>query len=312
MGMKKEYGVAVLLALSLSIVSQPMDIFATTTAGEQNSSIEEIDPGNEVPVFTSPEEALNAANLAEEAALDDDDLKTALSDLKNAHDALLAAEQSRNRNAISAARRTLETAEKNYMKELSQVSGVAEPDINSMHDAGMNWGKIGHELGVNPDMLGLGHDINDIPRNQGMKREIDHMSGVGVQELNEATARNMESGWFSGHGSNIQAGIHEPGSGVYSSDMISGAGGMMSSAGKNDNHGSMGGNDHDSGMSAGSMESENSWGGSSSSSSGNQDHDTGGMNGNDHSGGSGGHGGGSEGNDSGGHEGSSGDHGGKW
>ncbi len=322
MSKKKHYGVAVLMALSMGIVSQPAGIYAATITGTQNSSTEITDPDNETPAFASPEEAVNAANLAEVVALENDSLKTALDDLESAHDALLAAVQSRDRNAISVARRALNNAEETFMRELSGVSGVAESDIFSMHDTGMAWGKIGHELGINPEMLGIGHDIDDKVRNRDMKQDMDHMSGVGVLELSEATERNMESGWSSGHGSSIQAGVHEPGTWQNNSGMISGAGGLMSSVGRNNNHDSMSGNDHGNEMAGGSMESESGWGGSGSNSSGNQDHNSGmgsdnddhgsDMGGNDHGGSAGGHGGESEGSGSGGHEGGSGDHGGKW
>ncbi len=318
MSMKKKYGVAVLLALSVGIVSQPVGVFAATAV--QTRSTEITDPDNEMPAFASPEEALNAANLAEEAALRDDSLKTALNDLESAHDAVMAAVQSRDHIAVSTARQAMEVSEKTYMKELSEASGVAESDIYSMHDTGMEWGQIGHELGVEPDMLGLQRDRNDTRRDQDIMSDMNHMSGVGNQELSEATARNMESGWSSGHGSTIQAGIHEPGTGDDSSGMISGAGGMLSSVDRNDNHDSMGRDDHDRETSGGSMDSEGGVSGSSSDSSGNQsDHgsDMGSDNSNDRgsdmggsdksgsSGGSEGHEGGSEGGGSGDHEGGS-------
>jgi len=304
MSIKKKYSVAVLLALSVGIFAQPAGVFAAATTAVQDSSTEITDPDNEVPAFASPEEALNAANLAEEAALADESLKTALNDLERAHDALMVAVQSRDRNAISIARRAMDATEEAYMRELAEASGVAESDIYSMHDTGMEWGQIGHELGVHPDMLGLGSDARDTAHDQGMKPGVDHMSGVGDQELSEATTRNMESGWSSGHGSTIQTGIHEPGTGLDGSGMISGAGGMVSGIDRNDTHDSLGRDDHDAEMSGSSMDSSGNQSDHDSDMGSNDSNDRGSdMGGNDNSGGSGGSSGGSEGHEGGGSEG---------
>lgn len=169
----------------------------------------------EAPAFGNAAQAQKAANLAQQAATSDTSLQDALQEVEDNQDTLQKAVSSNDPDAISAAREALARAESAYTDALADLTGVISSDIAAMRDSGMGWGVIAHELGVQPGLLGLGHDRGRQNHHGAMMAGPD-MHGIDQQELAEATARNMESGWSKGHGVGIQAGVHEPGTGLSS------------------------------------------------------------------------------------------------
>ena len=249
---KKKYYAAVLLTLLLGVGTLSSTSLAATS--------DDID--DEAPAFANPAQAQHAANLAEQAALSDDSVKESLQDVEDAQDALDEALESKDPDAVAAAREALAKAEDAYTEELADITGVIESDISAMRDSGMGFGVIAHELGVHPGLLGLGHTKGKQKHNAGKFAEPT-ISGVDKQELAEATARNMKSGWSKGHGVGVQAGVHDPGTGLFDgatkggrgkgndkdrgSHGVSGAGGLGSGSGHGASgvgggHGNSGGN----------------------------------------------------------------------
>ena len=334
---KKKYCAVVLVSLVLGVGPMTASAWSAQAAvgTEVNTELTDgtvVDPvtpdiDSETPAFSNPAQAQHAANVAQQAATENTAVQEALQDVETAQDALDQAVQTNDPQAMEAARAALTAAEEGYMESLAEVTGVIEDDIASMRDSGMGWGEISRELGVHPGMLGLGHTKGKQNHYAGAAAEPG-MGGIDPEELSEATARNMESGWSKGHGVGVQAGIHDSGTGFsegrsrgrqgreagndHSSGGMAGAGGLghgggsessMSSGSASGNHG--GGS---SGGAAGNGGSGHT--GGSSNGSGHGAAGTDGSPGNSGNGGnSGGHGG-SGNSGSGGSQGGSGGHGG--
>ncbi len=141
---------------------------------------------NEESYYDNPAQAAHASQLADEAALSDDDVQQAFDDYQEALDAL--GEEPTDEELAE-----VQALEETYQEALSAVTGVIEADIEAMRTSGMGWGDIAHELGVHPSTLGLGH------KRGGME--------FSEQELAEATARNTRNGLAKGHGLGVHGGV---------------------------------------------------------------------------------------------------------
>ncbi len=311
----KRYCTAVLLTLSLGIITQSETVSAASVPGVQSTLPTAAVTDSITPEFADPTEALRAANRAREAVIANSDLEGSLSNVENAQRAVSTAMHNDDPNTMRMASKRLEEASRVYMKNLAEVTGVSEADLLSMHDDGMKWGEVGHELGVHSNLIGFGHTT---------ERPNQHNEKMDELELNEATAINMNHGWSQGHGSNIQSGVENSRESFMGksaragndSGGISGAGGLNynddhdpgNMGGLNDNHNSQNMNastdNHDSGNMSGSNDNS-----SSSDHSGNDSGGSSDRGGSDHGGSSD-----SGGSDHGGSSGSGGsDHGGgKW
>ncbi|MBW1750386.1 MAG: hypothetical protein JRJ37_06770 [Deltaproteobacteria bacterium] len=206
---QKKYCVMVLCTLFMGLGTFP----ALSSAAVNDIASPGLDA--ETPAFGNAAQAQKAANLAQQAATSDTSLQNALQDVQDNRDMLHKALNSNDPNAISVARNAMAKAESAYTDALVKATGVISSDITAMRDSGMGWGVIAHELGVQPGLIGLGHDRGRQNPHDGMMAE-PNMHGIDQRELAEATARNMESGWSRGHGVGIQAGVHEPGTGLSS------------------------------------------------------------------------------------------------
>ena len=238
---KKKYYGAILLALLLGVCTLPAPLSAVTAEGTVNSPDDsagvgetpaepDVDVDDEISAFNNPAQAQRAANLAEQAAINNDSVKEALQNVEDAQKALDEAltvspdnAKAIDADAIAAARETLAKAEEAYSKELADITGVTETDIASMRDLDMGWGQICHELGLHPSANGLGRFKEKHQYQAGIVAEPT-ISGVNPQELVEATARNMQSGWSKGHGVGVRSGVHDAGTGLFDGAISSGRG----------------------------------------------------------------------------------------
>ena len=282
---KKKYCGAILLAVLLGVCTLSAPLSAVTAEGTDDVEVgspddsagvgetpaePDVDVDDEISAFNNPAQAQRAANLAEQAAINNDSVKEALQDVEDAQKALDEAltvspdnAKAIHADAIAAARETLAKAEDVYSKELADITGVTETDIASMRDLDMGWGQICHELGLHPSVNGLGHFKEKHQHQVGIVAEPT-ISGVNTQELVEATARNMQSGWSKGHGVGVRSGVHDAGTGLFDGAIsggrarghdkdrgVSGAGGLghgggpdgsMDGSGVGGGHGNSGGN----------------------------------------------------------------------
>ncbi len=175
-----KYLLSILLIISFSVF-----LGNTVLADDAND--------NEESFYANPAQAQHAAQLADEAALSNEEVQDAWDDFQNALDALGEDPTEEELAAVEA----LEDA---YQDKLAEATGVIGDDIEAMREAGMGWGDIAHELGVHPSVLGLGHK-------KGKK-------GFSDQEIAEATARNTKSGSAKGHGLGLSAGVDSSGKGL--------------------------------------------------------------------------------------------------
>ncbi len=298
--------------LALAILAGTMAVTPALAASPDDTVTEQ-------PAFTSPVQAERAANLAERAAMQTSTaLQNSLHQVDAAEQRMQQALATGNQARITAARSALERAQQQYTQQLSEMTGVMTDDIAKMRENGMGWGQIAAELGVHPGELGMGHDRRG--RDQGMTsqnrgRARGMHRGIDPDEMAEATARDMETGWSGGHGTGMGSGMSNGMQGGGHGGMMGGAVGM---SGRGDGHGggpsgseggghggsgpggSSGGSGH--GGAGGGM--GGGMGGGSSSGGHGGGHGGGGMG----DGGSGGHGGGGAGGGMG--DGGSGGHGG--
>ncbi len=171
------------------------------------------DPATEAPAFTDPVQARRAAALAEQAAMQTSTaLRSSLRQVDAAEQRMERALATGDQAGIMAARRAMERAQQRYAEQLSAMTGVMADDIERMHENGMDWGQIASELGVHPGEPGTGHDRGERVRNRNTART--RHQGIDPDELAEATARDMENGWSTGHGTGMAMGEHAPGTGL--------------------------------------------------------------------------------------------------
>lgn len=231
--MNKKYYAVVLLTLSMGMIAPAAIVSAANQDGRQPVSSIATDADNIKPEFATSADALRAATRAKEAVNRNSSLKQSLANVENAQNRLKKAVNSDDRNAITRANQALAKAEEAYIGDLADITGVSNKDIMAMHDTGMSWGDVAHELGVHADVVGLGHTRDDT------STRSNHTAGrIDARELNEATARNMSSGWSLGHGVGVQSGVNYGG---FRDDTvgISGAGeihGVESSGNRVDTH----------------------------------------------------------------------------
>ena len=162
---------------------------------------------------------------------------------------------------VNDAKNTLHRSESRYSSTLAQVTGVSVKEIDEMHSSGMTWGQVSHEIGVrvndmvdsefgtqgamfsgnqqreNSTASSVGIDklrsrggqglpqtesmAPEYPQNYNPSKQMQEM-GFNSQEMTAATERNLFSGGFSGHGTDIQStSIHRGATGS-----MSGAGGL--------------------------------------------------------------------------------------
>ena len=209
--MDKKYYAVVLLTLSVGMIA-PAATVSAATQGRQQVSSAATDADTIKPEFATSAEALRAANHAKEAVSSKSTLKQSLANVEKAQNTLNKAVNSKDRDAINRANQALAKAEETYTRDLADITGLNNKDIRSIHDTGMSWGEVAHELGVHPDLIGFDHNRDDAKHSAGMSKQSSHPAGIDSKELNEATARNMSSGWSRGHGVGLESGVHsEPG-----------------------------------------------------------------------------------------------------
>ncbi len=274
--------------LALAILTGTMAVTPALAASPDDTVIEQ-------PAFTSPAQAERAAKLAERAAMQTSTaLQTSLRQVDAAEQRMQQALATENQARIMTARRALERAQQQYMQRLSEMTGVMPDNIEKMRENGMGWGQIATELGVHPGEVGMGRDRRG--RDKGMTtKNHGKVRGIDPDEMAEATARDLETGWSGGHGSGMGSGMGDSmqGGAVGMSGRGDGHGGGPS-GGEGGGHGgsgpggSSGGSGH--GGAGGGMGGGSSSGGMGDGGSGG--HGGGGAGGGMGDGGSGGHGGG--------------------
>ena len=219
--MSKKYYAVVMLAVSMGMIASAATVSAATQ-GRQPVSFAAADTDNIKPEFATSAEALRAANHAKEAVNSKSNLKQSLANVEKAQATLNKAVNSKDRNAIKRATQALAKAEETYTSDLADITGVSTQDIRTIHDTGMDWGEVAHELGLHPDLIGFDHNRNETKHLEGTSKQSNQSAGIDPDELNEATARNMSSGWSQGHGVGEQSGSGSTGGTVG----ISAAGGV--------------------------------------------------------------------------------------
>lgn len=202
--------------------------------------------------YANPAQAAHAAQLADKAALSDEDVQNAWNSYQEALDDSLA-----NPNDEDLAAR-VEELEISFENTLAATTGLLSDDIEAMRAAGMGWGDIAHELGVHPSVLGLGHT------------KTKH--GFTEQEIAEATVRNTKTGLAMNHETGLKAGL----------------GGSMQGLGKNNNSHAGGNKSGKSGSDSDKGSKGNNGGGNSGGNGGGNSGGNGGGNGGGNSGGGGG------------------------
>ncbi len=258
------------------------------------------DPVTETPAFSNPVQAQRAARLAEQAALQTSTaLQSSLRQVDAAEQRMEQALATQNQAEIMAARSALEQAQQQYARHLSEMTGVMTDDIERMRENGMGWGQIAVELGVHPGEVGMGHHRGERDRDRGMAPHSSGTArgrhpGIDPDEMAEATARDMESGWSGGgHGGAMggAVGMEGQGEGHGGGPSGSGGGGHGGSSGSGGPGGSSGSSGHGgSGSAGGGMGGGSSSGGACDGMGGGSS--SGGAGGGMGDGGAGGHGGG--------------------
>lgn len=137
----------------------------------------------DISYFENPAQAQKAINVAEAAAIEDDDaVNQAISDLAEA-------QASGDDAAIAAAEAALEDARTNA---IASVSDQDLADIADMRDEGMGWGQIAQAYGVHPSVLGLGNKFGHTHQNRA-KADFSEDYGNNAATMS-STARDMKTG----------------------------------------------------------------------------------------------------------------------
>ena len=214
-----------LLALSVGMIA-PAATVSAASQGRQQISSAATDGDTIKPEFKTSAEALRAANHAKEAVSSRSTLKQSLANVEKAQDTLNKAVNSKDRDATNRANQALARAEETYTNDLADITGISNKDIRAIHDTGMGWGEVAHELGVHPDLVGFDHNRDDAKYLARTSKQSNQPAGIDPDELNEATARNMSSGWSQGHGASMQSGVHSGSGSTDDAVGISGTGGV--------------------------------------------------------------------------------------
>ncbi len=195
--------------------------------------------------YQSPAQVAHAAQLAEEAALENTDVQQAWDAFQDAQEALDAQEDPTEEQLAA-----LESLRDAYMSELAAVTGLIGEEIEGMRTSGMGWGEIAHELGVHPSVLGLGPAWGQAMANKE--------AGFSADEMAEATARNTRNTAARGHG--LGLGVGNKGDNASAGPGNSNAGGLgVGNKGGNANAGP--GNNNAGGLGGGNKGGNNNAGG---------------------------------------------------
>jgi hypothetical protein len=164
--------------------------------------------------YSNPAQAAHASQLADKAALSNDEVQQAYDNYQEALD------------TYGEDSYITKNAEVDFTNKLADITGELDDDIEAMRASGMGWGNIAHELGVHPSTLGLGHAKNQ--------------NSFSDQEIAEATARNTKNGFATRHGVGRQSDIANSKQGK-SAGNSSNAGGNKGEKGNNGKSGGKGG-----------------------------------------------------------------------
>lgn len=169
--------------------------------------------------------------------------------MERARAAMNSAERRVDPQAREQAQQRYRHEERQMQRQLARVAGVEEKDIAAMREAGMGYGQISEELGMDPGAIGIHREqMPDQTRLREHQRDQDRS-----REHMEATRREMSKTQAAKHGmASIGGGSHGMGMG-----MVTGAASHRSPRGfagmalGSDEHGGMGGSFGHGGMSGG-------------------------------------------------------------
>jgi len=177
---------------------------------------------------------------------------TSVSELRQTYQKMERARTALNsagKRADPQAREQYRNEERQMQRQLARVAGVEPKDIAAMREAGMGYGQISEELGMNPRAIGIHRDSTP---DQARLREHQRDQNRS-REHTEATWRQMSETQAAKHGmASVGDGSHGMGIG-----MVTGAPSQRSARGfagmahGSDEHGGMGGMFGHGGMSGG-------------------------------------------------------------
>jgi hypothetical protein len=123
-------------------------------------------------------------------------LTQAFNQVQQADRALAKAKSQNDMQAIQNAQHQHQAAQEQMQQSLAMTAGVNPELVAEMQAAGMGWGQICQELGLNPALMGMAqnqHQIQHQIRNQERNRDRS-------REHMEATSRQMQTHTASKHG----------------------------------------------------------------------------------------------------------------
>jgi hypothetical protein len=179
----------------------------------------------------------------------DPELARTYQKMERARSAIQSAEKRGDTQAREQARQRYRNQERQMQRQLARVAGVEHEDIAAMREAGMGYGQISEELGMDPRAMGIHREHT--PDQLRLRQHQRDRDTTGEQA--EATYRQMSETQAANHGmASIRDGSHGMGMG-----MVTGAPSRRSARGfagmahGSDEHGGMGGTFGHGGMSGG-------------------------------------------------------------
>jgi len=124
------------------------------------------------------------------------DLTQAFNRVQQTTTALETAKTQGDMQAIQNAQQQHQAAREQMQQSLAMTAGVNPELVAEMQAAGMGWGQICQELGLNPGLMGLAHNQNQM---QNQTRNQEH-NRARSREYMEATSRQMQQQTASKHG----------------------------------------------------------------------------------------------------------------
>ena len=117
------------------------------------------------PLLFSLTIMLSAGNIAQAQgdASAVPELEAAHNRVQEATMAMKQAEDQNNTRAMERARNNYNKANQNMAQNLARVAGVRTEDVTGMQRAGMGWGQIAQELGLEPEHLGKQGSLTNTP-----------------------------------------------------------------------------------------------------------------------------------------------------
>jgi len=107
---------------------------------------------SEQPHYSSQQEAnVDYANALYGTTVTTEQMQEQMAAAESAEVHLRRMQMTSNSSQVQMAKEALHNVESMLTGTMSQMSGVSPQDVESMHDSGMSWGKIGHEIGLRPD-----------------------------------------------------------------------------------------------------------------------------------------------------------------